>query len=180
MSAASPTERLVALLEQSRSETPFECDTRGRYHVLASLILSQRIRFRHGQRIRAALYDLLGEYSLRSVMALSAGQRAKCGVLPRQEATLQAFHAAYTRHGQAHDFSTVPGIGSWTERCSRIMVGDFSAGFVENDLAVRRELSRRLGAPRRLTESGIRKLMVGVPLREQGRLFSVLWNATRK
>jgi len=73
----------------------------------------------------------------------------------------------------------VKGIGSWTVACARIMVGDYSVGFISGDLAVRKELSRILERDGVMKPKEVKTMFEGVAKEEGGRIFSILWNKTR-
>lgn len=82
---------------------------------------------------------------------------------------------------QRYDYSTIYGIGEWTCKCARIMLGDFSVGFIVHDLAVRKELERQLNI-NGISPQYLSKLLKASNLTtiDKGELFSILWNMTRK
>ena len=165
----------------------FPVDDRGFYHNMMSLIISQRIRFTHGRKIRERIYKILGEFKLDKIMELTEENRTKAGLLPAKWEIMKNFHAAWgkTRAEGVEQFHSVVGIGEWTIACAKIMSGDYSCGFIAGDLAVRKRLSEMLNIPR-LTEKSTKKLIATwkcndrpVTTDEKGIIFSKIWNSTR-
>jgi len=91
---------------------------------------------------------------------------------------LNAFHKAY--NARESDFNDIKGIGKWTIACSQIMSGDYSCGFIVDDLAIRKKLANLLQLAK-LTPYDTKKLVNTWPytIKEKGIIFSKLWNATR-
>lgn len=153
-------EAILAYIRKNKLD-PFPPDSRGYYHNVVSLIISQRIRFTKSQAIRAAIYTILGTSNLDTIMSLTPAQRAACGLTDDKWRVITEF----TEHGES-----AKGIGPWTIACARIMVGDFSVGFIATDSSVN-ALTRSI--------TGGNAPLVFASAHEGGRAFSALWNSVR-
>lgn len=58
----------MSLLTLTRDMPLFPTDTRGFYHNIVSLIISQRIRFNVGRAIRKRIYELQGRNDLNKII----------------------------------------------------------------------------------------------------------------
>ena len=156
----------------------FPVDDRGFYHNMMSLIISQRIRFSRGRKIREKIYKILNEYTLDRIIELTEKQRKTIGLSDEKWIIINLFHISI-REGKTN-FNDIKGIGEWTINCSLIMSGDYSCGFIVGDLAVRKKLAELLKLPK-LTLADTKKLVSSWPhtIKEKGIIFSKLWNATR-
>jgi len=151
---------ILAYIRENKLE-PFPPDSRGYYHNVVSLIISQRIRFTESRAIRAAIYTILGTSSLENIMSLTPAQRAACGLTDDKWRVISEF----TEHGES-----AKGIGPWTIACARIMAGDFSVGFITTDSSVN-------ALVRKITGSSSHPAFTSE--HEGGRAFSALWNSVR-
>jgi len=61
--------------QATKNLEPFPPDKRGFYHTIMSLIISQRIRFSKGRRIRKSIYETLGDSTLDEIMMLTEDQK---------------------------------------------------------------------------------------------------------
>ncbi len=157
----------------------FPPDERGFYHNVISLIISQRIRFRQGQQIRKKIYELQKRGDLTKITELTEEQRNEVGLDDQKWAIIQRFDEESQKERALIE---IKGIGPWTIKCAQIMAGDYSCGFIPEDLAVRKELSRRLKKDKTMTIKETREFTAGLDMstEEKGKLFSCLWNDTRK
>ena len=76
----------------------FPVDDRGYYHHMMSLIISQRIRFRQGQKIRSKIYALQGRSDLLRIAELTVAERAEVGLGANKWVTIVAFHTFHENH----------------------------------------------------------------------------------
>jgi 3-methyladenine DNA glycosylase/8-oxoguanine DNA glycosylase len=151
---------------------PFPTDNRGYYHNLVSLIISQRIRFAVGRKIRSKIYKVLGTDSLDNIMSLTYSQRIECGLGDNKWRIIEDLSAGF-RDGQIGE---IKGIGSWTINCAKLMVGDYSCGFLATDGSVNNLVRKIIGKP--LTDREIGRLFEDD--KERGGIaFSALWNSIR-
>ena len=156
----------------------FPQDDRGLYHIVVSLIISQRIRFSVGQAIRSRIYQTLAEASLNGVAQLTEEQRVACGINKQKWRIIQNFDAAW-RTGDHHAALHSTGISSWTRQCALIMSGDLSTGFITSDLAVRKELGRLLCLERTPSAAMCARLTDSLSPHQGAELFSKLWQRSR-
>jgi len=163
---------LDLLLAKTENWPLFPVDGRGLFHVLASLVISQRIRFRRGQAIRASIYALQGRSDLNAIGTLTNEQRAKIGLDDYKWAIIRRLI------DEKEDFSTIKGIGSWTLGCASIMAGDYSCGFVHGDLAVRKEITTILGLEALIKPKDLVELVAPLSKEEGAKLFSRIWYRT--
>nr|QBK86655.1 MAG: DNA recombination-mediator protein A [Marseillevirus LCMAC102] len=165
------------IVAMTREWPLFPPDERGLYHIVNSLIISQRVRFVVGRRIRALIYSELGETKLDRVLTLTEKQRQRVGMHESKWCIIQDFDTAWRK--DEFCLKDIKGIGPWTVQCARIMVGDYSVGFISGDLAVRKLLGKLLGTAKILTSRKCDVLVQKLQTEEAGRLFSKLWNFTR-
>jgi 3-methyladenine DNA glycosylase/8-oxoguanine DNA glycosylase len=161
------------LIDLTKDMPVFHVDDRGYYHHIMSLIISQRIRFRQGQKIRSKIYELQGRNDLLKITELTNTDRATVGLGDNKWATIIAFH-------NGGDVQSIKGIGPWTIQCAKIMAGDYSVGFIATDLAVRKWVSAAMNADSVLSERSIISLVSKLDKIEAGMLFSKIWNHTRQ
>jgi 3-methyladenine DNA glycosylase/8-oxoguanine DNA glycosylase len=171
-------ENLIEDYIRENNLVPFPTDNRSYYHKLVSLIISQRIRFNVGRKIRSRIYTVLGTDSLDNIMSLTESQRKECGLGDSKWETIKALSERVAVEGGLQDssISEIRGIGSWTINCAKLMSGDYSCGFLATDLSVNNLVRKIVNKP--LTDREIGKLFKGT--RERGgRAFSALWNSVR-
>jgi len=165
---------LLTKLRENK-QPPFPVEKRGFYHIMMSLIISQKIRF-------SSVYTLQETGSLDEIMNLTPEQRKEVGLSQDKWTIMHAFDQTYdfVDGDSAYDYSIVNGIGEWTCQCARIMVGDYSVGFIVGDLAARRKLGKELEMSA-MTPQKVSAMLEDCDLdvEEQGELFSILWNWTR-
>lgn len=152
------------LLRIATKLPPYELDGRSAYHHMFSLILSQRVRFKAGQRTRSMLYRALGEAKLDNLF----DKIDECPDYVEEDkwGRMRAVHDAWP------DVDEVKGVGPWTRSCAHHMAGDHArGGFVEGDRAVQRLVSLMF-----CDGSKVSKLL---HQEEGGVLFSKLWQLTR-
>lgn len=154
---------------------PFPVDKRGFYHNMVSLIISQRIRFFLARRIRSRIFQILGSNNLNRIMTLTPEQRMSVKISDNKWQIIKEFDQAYQIHGKDYDFTKFKGIGSWTVNCAKIMVGDYSPGFITTNSSVNSLVYRISG----LKEQEIISHLKTLPREKSGKIFSILWNSIR-
>lgn len=171
---------LDRLLAKTHKWPLFPCisddDHRGLFHVLASLIISQRIRFCKGQAIRSGIYVIQGRSDLNAIGSLSDEERVKVGLDDHKWAIIQRLIEAFDANEK--DLSAIKGIGPWTLGCASIMTGDYSCGFVHGDLAVRKEITRLLELESLIKPKELVTLVAPLSDEEGAKLFSRIWYRT--
>ena len=144
------------LLHHLEDAPCFPKETRGAYHSIMSLIISQRIRFTTGRDIRKRIYEWYGISSLSCLSSLlslpstDARDKQACvfGLTPDKVDIMKRVHDIHEECKEEADFVTevahVKGVRPWTRRCFAIMNQDFTIGFPTGDKAVNREMFRLL------------------------------------
>ena len=166
---------LSRLLTAVKEWPLFPIDDRGLFHVLASLVISQRIRFRKGQSIRSSIYALQGRSDLNEIGNLTDEQRTEVGLDDQKWAIIQRLIDKKEEEG---DLSNIKGVGPWTLGCASIMAGDYSCGFVHGDLAVRKEITKLLGLETMIKPKELVALVEPLDKEAGAKLFSRIWYRT--
>jgi len=170
----------MSLLTLTQDMPLFPIDARGFYHIIISLIISQRVRFNVGRAIRKRIYELQGRSDLNKIIELTKEQRQHVKLPDNKWTTIQTFHQYYELNSKL-DIASIPGIGPWTVHCAQIMSGDYSCGFITTDLAVRKWVSRELNCQKLMSQKDLKNYIDSLSLstEDAGLMFSKIWNYTR-
>ena len=146
---------------------PYVPDGRSAYHHTLSLVLSQRVRFKVGQRVRGMLYVDLGEGKLDN---LFRKMEEKPDYVDQDK-----WDIMHRVHDAWPDISDVKGIGPWTRQCALHMAGKHTeGGFVSGDKAIQNLLLTIFGAGTRY-----RDMESMLEPEQAGLLFAGLWQLSR-
>jgi 3-methyladenine DNA glycosylase/8-oxoguanine DNA glycosylase len=151
------------------------------YHNTISLIISQKIAFQIGRKIRQNLFDLIkeNEFTKENIKVLTDLQLVNIGLcLPKINTIREISKCITIDHNKyINDISKIKGIGNWTIKCLKILNLNLSNIFLSEDLWIRKRVSELIKVNMILTQKQCDNVVLNSQI-NKSILTKFLWRIT--